>query len=220
MIPRFGYPVNPPGVSPRFVGPPQEEIPTATCFSSFPLELCAAALADLKRAGKVNHLGDSQAYPISGDARLEGYRQVLLQTRASDGSFDRDYTRIDSGCASVPLLQSLYPSLHFYRARLLILEPSRQIPWHVDADPRDFCRIHFMIQGVADWRFRRDRQTRTCRMEAGQVWWTSVGWPHTVCNQGAGERVVLIVHADYDHMVQTFGNPVESTQLLQRHKLE
>ena len=212
MIPRYGYPTHPPGVT-GLLGPDKDSIPTAW---RIPLGVApmviATALGDVERSEGRNDLGDAEKYPVSKGVTLDGYRQILLQTKATDGTFDRDYT-VPNG-RTVSVLQRLFPDLGFYRARLLILDPGHEVPWHVDASPREFCRIHMMIQGTARWLFRRRGETQACRMKAHEIWWTSVGWPHSISNDGDGQRIVLIIHADWDRMVATFGEPKEDAVAL------
>lgn len=208
MIPRFGAPVFQPGTIPE-IGPDKNHLPTATCFRGYiPAMLRDAVQHDLGNAGEENHLGDSIKYPISTGVSWPGYRQIMLQEFATDGSFERDYTR-DIGSLSVQALRLLYPDMNFYRTRLLVLDAGHEVPWHVDASPREFCRVHWIIQGSAHWQFRRKGQTMHARMREGSIWWTSVGWPHTVANIGSNSRIVLITHMSFQDMVKTFGEPIE-----------
>jgi len=209
MIPRYGHRVEAPGIEPRVLGPEKDHSPSACHLGMVAPTIAKAALADLERAGNVNHLGDAERYPMSKGVTLEGYRQVLLQNPISDGSFQRDYTADTAGMQTVGLLRSTYPSLGLYRARLLVLSPGHTVPWHVDEAPREFARIHFMIQGSANWLIRRRGNTLAATMQAGEVWWANVGWPHSITNATDEDRIVLMVHADWDRMIETFGALVE-----------
>ncbi len=80
----------------------------------------------------------------------------------------------------------------------------------MDTAPREFCRIHIMAEGEAHWRFRRRGEELRCAMKAGEVWWTSVGWPHAIRAGTEERRVVLTLHANWHDMVAVFGDPRES----------
>lgn len=214
-IPRYEIPVDPPGVPRPERGPDKNELPTATrigCFSEYLRELVQADIQDVAQR---SDLGDRQVYPISYGATVavDGYRQIILQHMATTGEFERDYTVIPDASRSMRELTRNYPTLNPFRARVMLLAPGSEVPWHVDANTLHYCRIHFLVEGRCQWFFRRKSKTWSFDMAPGEIWFTNTGWPHMIQNTSPKERVMLTLHVDHKDLVETFGDLIEHAHL-------
>lgn len=207
LIPRYSYQVSKDG---HIAGPPKDSIVTATKLAQVGDGMIDAILQDLGMHPETNHLGDENIYPLSSGTAHPGYRQVLLQHRTTDGMSEMDYTNDDPRSASVRVAKQLWPRLRFFRARLMILSPEHEVPWHVDSDTTDFVRLHVLAQGECRWRFRRNRSRLHFNMRVGDLWFTNVGWLHTISNTSAVDRVMFTMHAPYSDMLDQFGDLVEN----------
>lgn len=191
-------------------GPEKEIPPNAWRLGDIPTDCMERILSDYHSyPHDRNDIGNKDLYPISGYTNLNGYRQILLQHHRGDGMNEMDYIADDPNISCLDAIRSTFPLLRFCRARFMVLSPGHEVPWHVDANTREYVRIHFMIQGQCRWLFRRNRNKHQMSMLPGSIWFTNTAWLHTIANEGHEDRIMLTVHAEYDSMIKQFGEPRE-----------
>jgi hypothetical protein len=194
-------------------GPRRETMPSFRQIGTLADDLLALANDEVEKAiasGECDCEGD--AYKISQQTKLkehfgESYQQRLLQYALTDGLNERDYKRSISPL--VNLLNERHPELGFFRARLAKLVPGAKADWHIDTNTSVYCRLQIMVRGQSMWSIKRAGIFVDQSMRAPEIWFANTGYAHRIINDGAGDRWVLILNADYDGIARTFGSLVE-----------
>jgi hypothetical protein len=159
--------------------------------------------------------GISQNCPLSvGDmAKGEGplfdikkLRHIMFQGAASSDpeliNDEENYTK--------PIRPALLEPItticsEFYRARLSIIPPDYDIPWHIDTNTSVSCRLSILLCGEQEWMTRRRGRIEKTLMKPGEIWFVNAGWPHMIKNRSNSEgRVSVLLSTKWKNISKYF----------------
>lgn len=110
-----------------------------------------------------------------------------------------------SWCSAIDLLPILKHILHAWdspigESRVSVLQPGAKVEEHVDVDFywKHRFRVHLILQTNADALFGCDGQVLS--LPAGQVWISNNWAPHWIANNGASDRIHIVI--------DTLGSPL------------
>lgn len=156
---------------------------------------------------EINHIGTVENYEMSIMSPLrtyfpETYRQIILQSPMTDGSFEKDYVRFDRYPDILEKIKQFIKGITFYRARIAVLPAGDVLDWHIDTNTSILSRVHFVISESTRWFIDRRGDIEEKILKRGEIWFTNTGYRHKVINDSKFDRIVLTIGCNSKDLCQ------------------